>query len=385
MNGETSTNFTIGVIGFERAECRVLQRVIRLSEYRQPTFGPFNKERDRYPHVVVVNADQRSAIDKWNGFRRANAHRASFAPIFVSRHPTDLPCPGPYVLYRPFLTTQLFSVLDQVVTEVHGYRPDTTADTASRLVALTPVEKEQTSETPTQARNAVPTSQTSQTSSISQSQTSQTSDAAQSLRSSHVPQTSGPSQHSRAAQITGPSQPSQAAQTSQPFQTSQPSEPAQTSQTSRTSQPSQHERLSYPDAPHPRESSPTAQPAALMIHDNLSARTRLHLREALSPIASRVDFAESGDLAQKLIDTYAYSVILIDSLLPNDDPYDICAQIKHHPLQQQASTVMLTSNPSPAERVMGTLAGFDNFLAKPIRPEAIQDLATELARPAPAI
>jgi hypothetical protein len=95
------------VIGFETAECRMLQRVVGLSEHRQPTFGPFNKEAGGCPHVVVVNADQQSAIEKWNGFRRANAHRASFAPIFVSRQPTDLPCPDPYVLYRPILTTQL--------------------------------------------------------------------------------------------------------------------------------------------------------------------------------------------------------------------------------------------------------------------------------------
>jgi CheY-like chemotaxis protein len=303
VNGEAST-FTIGVIGFEKAECRMLQRVIRLSEYRQPTFGPFKKERDRYPHVVVVNADQRSAIDKWNGFRRAHAHHASFAPIFVSRHPTDLPCPGPYVLYRPILTTQLFSVLDQVVTEVHGYRPDTTADTSTRLVALTPVEKEQTSEVPTVSPDAIP-----------------------------IPQNPLPP----------------------------------------------HQEMESP------RSSSAPEPAALMLHESLSARTRLKLREALLPIASRVDFAETSEQALKLMDTHAYSVIFLDSMLPDDDAYEICGRIKQHPQQQRASTVMLTANASPAERVMGMLAGFDNFLAKPIRPEAILDLAAELARPAGAI
>jgi len=52
---------------------------------------------------------------------RANAHRASFAPIFVSRQPTDLPCPRPYVLYRPILTTQLFSVLERVIGMLAGF------------------------------------------------------------------------------------------------------------------------------------------------------------------------------------------------------------------------------------------------------------------------
>jgi CheY-like chemotaxis protein len=280
----------------------MLQRLVGLSEHRQPTFGPFNKVRGGCPHVIVVNADQQSAIDKWNGFRRANAHRASFAPIFVSRKPTDLPCPRPYVLYRPILTTQLFSVLDQVVTEVHGYRPDSTVETGARLVALTPVETEKTSQAPAVSRDVMTIAR--------------------------------------------------------------------------------NERLSRS---REIESRRSPSPAALMVDESLSARARLQMRESLSSIASRVDFAESGEVALKLIDRYAYSVIFLDAMLPDDDAYEICGQIKKHPLQQRASTVMLTCNASPAERVMGMLAGFDNFLAKPIRPEGISELAAEIGRPAAAI
>ena len=304
MNGESST-FTIGVIGFERAECRLLQQVVGLSEHRQPTFGPFNKERGGLPHVVVVNADQRTALEKWNGFRRANAHRASFAPIFVSREPTELPCPGPYVLYRPILTTQLFSVLDQVVTEVHGYRPASTVETGAGLVALTPVEKEQTEAPPAVVRDVTKIAQ--------------------------------------------------------------------------------NERVPRLEEMGPRMSASTAHSAALMVDEGLSPRARLQMRETLSSIASRVDFAESGEQALKLIDIYRYSVIFLDAMLPDDDAYEICAQIKKHPLQQRASTVMLSGNASPAERVMGMLAGFDNFLAKPIRREGVSELAAELGRPAAAL
>lgn len=304
MDGESST-FTIGVIGFERAECRVLQQVVSLSEHRQPSFGPFNKERGGCPHVIVVNADQPSAIEKWHGFRRANAHRASFAPIFVSRQPTELPCPGPYVLYRPILTTQLFSVLDQVVAEVHGFRLAATAETEERLVALTPVEKESTSRAPSVSHDVI----------------------------TIVP----------------------------------------------------NERLSQPEEIESRKPSSAAEAVALMVDEGLSARERLQMRDTLASIAPRVDFAESAAQALKLIDTYAYSVVFLDAMLPDDEAYEICARIKKHPQQQRATTVMLTGNASPAERVMGMLAGFDNFLAKPIRPEGISELAAELARPAAAL
>jgi CheY-like chemotaxis protein len=295
MNAESSS-FTIGVIGFERAECHLLRRVVGLSEHRQPTFGPFNKERGGFPHVVVVNADQHGAIEKWNGFRRANAHRASFAPVFVSRQPIELPCPGPYVLHRPILTTQLFSVLDQVVTEVHGYRPASTVETGRSLVAFT--------EPPAVARDAMATAQ---------------------------------NDRPRPVEIA------------------------------------------------PRRSSYGAEGAALLVDDSLSPRARLQMRETLASIASRVDFAESGGQALKMIDIYTYSVILLDALLPDEDVYEVCTRIKKHPLQQRASTVMVSGNASPAERVMGLLAGFDHFLAKPIRPEGISELTAEFTRPAAAI
>jgi len=139
--------YTIGVIGFERSERHVLRRVVGMSEHRQPAFRPFDKGRGGCPHLVMVNADSPKAIETWNRFRRANAHLACFSPIFVGHNPTDLPCPDPYVLQWPTLSTRLFSVLDQAVTEVHGYRPTATAEPVSGPVASIPDEMEAAVET----------------------------------------------------------------------------------------------------------------------------------------------------------------------------------------------------------------------------------------------
>jgi len=98
-----------------------------------------------------------------------------------------------------------------------------------------------------------------------------------------------------------------------------------------------------------------------------------------------VDFAETGGRALELIDTHAYSIIFLDVTLPDEDAYEICGRIKKHPLQQQAVVVMLTSSSSSADRVMGMLAGFDNYLVKPIRRAALSEMAVELARPPAAI
>src|SRR5579883_3019762 len=134
MNNETVT-YTVGVIGFERAERRALRRVVAMAESRQPSFTPFNKAHGGCPHLILVDADRPSAVRAWNRFRRANAHCASFSPIFVGRNLADLPCPDPYVLQRPILTTRLFAVFDQAVTEVHGFRSP--ASILEGIVALT--------------------------------------------------------------------------------------------------------------------------------------------------------------------------------------------------------------------------------------------------------
>ena len=288
--------YTIGVIGFERSERHVLRRVVGESEHRQPTFRPFDKGRGGCPHLVMVNADSPSAIEMWNRFRRANAHLASFSPIFVGHNPTDLPCPDPYVLQWPILSTRLFSVLDQAVTEVHGYRPTPAPETVGGLMAC-----EEATDADVETVAAPPGGMA-------------------------------------------------IAQDERPWQ--------------------------YAEGESSRH--PAAETAALVVEDSLPAR--LQMRGGLSSIVSRVDFAETGGRALEMIDTQAYSIIFLDVTLPDEDAYELCARIKKHPLQQQAVVVMLTSSSSSADRVMGSLAGFDNYLVKPIRRAALSEMAVEWAR-----
>jgi two-component system cell cycle response regulator len=293
MNAAIAT-YSVGVIGFERAERRDLRRVVGMSESRQPSFKPFDKGRDGFPHLIMVNADRPSAIGAWNKFRRANAHRGCFSPIFVGRNLTDLPCPDPYVLQRPILTTQLFAVFDQAVAEVHGFRP--AASVLDRIVALTQHEIDKTMETTTILAPAAVTPAESTGSSLAQ----------------------------RAPEVS-----------------------------------------------------------ALVVDASLPVRVQM--RRVLPSIASRVEFAETGERALELLDTHRYSLIFLDGTLPDEDAYEICGRIKRHPLHRDAVVVMLTCGASPADRVMGALAGFDNFLVKPVHPAMFNDLAAELVRPAAAL
>jgi twitching motility two-component system response regulator PilG len=294
MNNETVT-YTVGVIGFEKAERRALRRVVGMAENRSPAFTPFNKAHGGCPHLILVDADRPSAMRAWNKFRRANAHRASFSPIFVGRELADLPCPDPYILQRPILTTRLFAVFDQAVGEVHGFRPPPSI--LDGIVALTQNEIDSLLDTTT------------------------------------VLAASAAVVRAEADESCGKQRP--------------------------------------------------AEINALVVDDSLPVRVQM--RGALSSIASRVDFAESGERALQLTDAHRYSVIFLDGTLPNEDSYELCGRIKKHPLQREAVVVMLTSSSSPADRVMGMLAGFDNYLVTPIQRATFNQMAADLVRPAAAI
>lgn len=119
---------------------------------------------------------------------------------------------------------------------------------------------------------------------------------------------------------------------------------------------------------------------ALVVDD--SPPVRVQMRGALSPIVSRVDFAESGARALEMIDTHRYSIIFLDCTLPGEDAHEICGLIKQHPLQQEA--VVLTSNSFPADRVMEILAGFDDYPVKATQSAMFGDMSAELIYPAAA-
>lgn len=294
MNNEITT-YTIGVVGFERAERHDLRRVISMTESRQPSFKPFDKARGGCPDLILVDADRPGAVRAWNSFRRANAHRASFSPIFVGGNPTKLPCPDPYVLQRPIETTSLFSVLDRAAAEVHGFHPP--RSTPNEILSLTPYEVDTTLDT---------------TAVLALSEAVIRIESSESTLTHRTPQIN-----------------------------------------------------------------------ALVVDDSLPVRVQM--RGMLASIASRLDFATTAARALELTDTHRYSVIFLDGTLPDEDTYELCAQIKKHPLQREAVVVMLTGGYSPAERVMGLLAGFDNYLVKPIQPAMFNELAAEIVRPATAI
>ena len=114
---------------------------------------------------------------------------------------------------------------------------------------------------------------------------------------------------------------------------------------------------------------------ALVVDDSLPVR--IQMKKALHNIAEKVDFAETGEEAEKLIHGNKYDIVFLDVILPGVDGYDLCKLIKKDPDKGQTPVIMLTSNSSPADRIKGKMAGCDTYLIKPVRQDIFKEVIYE--------
>ncbi len=115
--------------------------------------------------------------------------------------------------------------------------------------------------------------------------------------------------------------------------------------------------------------------SALVVDDSLPVR--IQMKKALQSIASKIDFAESGEEAEALIKGNRYDIVFLDVVLPGVDGYDICKMIKQDPNKAETPVIMLTSNSSPADKVKGKLAGCDTYMIKPVNPGIFKEVISE--------
>ena len=115
--------------------------------------------------------------------------------------------------------------------------------------------------------------------------------------------------------------------------------------------------------------------AALVVDDSLPVR--IQMKKALHNIAGRVDVAETGEEAEKLIRDNTYDIVFLDVILPGVDGYDICKMIKKDPQKSKTPVIMLTSNSSPADRIKGKMAGCDTYLIKPVNQDIFKEVIHE--------
>lgn len=94
-------------------------------------------------------------------------------------------------------------------------------------------------------------------------------------------------------------------------------------------------------------------------HEELS----LWLQKALTASGFAVDIADDGYIADQLLQTEDYSLVVLDVSLPRMNGLEVLASMRKR--QQETPVLLLTANSDVSDRVKGLNAGADDYLTKP--------------------
>ena len=119
----------------------------------------------------------------------------------------------------------------------------------------------------------------------------------------------------------------------------------------------------------------------LVVDDSLAVRG--HLKSQLEGRGYQVSEAEHVEGALEAVANASFACVLMDVLMPGQDGYEGCKQIKAR-LRGAANVpvIMLTSKSSPFDRIRGKMAGCDAYLTKPVQTKQLHDTLTQCIAPA---
>ena len=101
--------------------------------------------------------------------------------------------------------------------------------------------------------------------------------------------------------------------------------------------------------------------ASILVVDDDAAIREL-LEEHLTRVGYEVRTAGEGDQMRQQLDSAHVDLIVLDVMLPGDDGFTLCRQIREH---SRVPIIMLTASSDETDRVVGLELGADDYLAKP--------------------
>jgi CheY-like chemotaxis protein len=107
----------------------------------------------------------------------------------------------------------------------------------------------------------------------------------------------------------------------------------------------------------------------LLVEDNfVNQQVALGLLEEMGVVP---DVADNGRIAVDRVLANPYDVVLMDMHMPVLDGIEATREIRKHPHLRSLPIIALTANVMSEDRVVMREAGMDDFLSKPIDPQAL--------------
>lgn len=107
-----------------------------------------------------------------------------------------------------------------------------------------------------------------------------------------------------------------------------------------------------------------ADALVLLVDDNLQ---NLELMQAyLDELPCRIQTAQDGIEAMRLIDQACPDLVLLDVMMPRMSGFEVCQRIKTTPRSRDTVVIMVTALHEVADQERAVECGTDDFLTKPV-------------------
>ena len=116
----------------------------------------------------------------------------------------------------------------------------------------------------------------------------------------------------------------------------------------------------------------------LVVDDSLTVR--MDLKESLEAAGFSTTVVASLAEARQAISQTAFSLVVLDVLLPDGDGVDFLKELKSAPATSTLPVLLLSSEAEVRDRVRGLTTGADGYMGKPYDPEALLARTRELLR-----
>lgn len=120
------------------------------------------------------------------------------------------------------------------------------------------------------------------------------------------------------------------------------------------------------------------KPQVLVVDDSMTAR--MDLRRTLTTAGFAVTACETRTLGQKILRAKAFSLAILDLLLPDGDGIDLLKEIRASRDITHMPVILLTTEVEVRHRVLGLSSGADEYIGKPYDHRYLVLRACELVR-----